>query len=594
MATEIPLILFLALCVAEVIRNRWRISALPVLDHHDRPAPERPELPITIWQTSGTPLSLATRKAVGQRMEREGWDAVDLIPASIQTEEALELLPVFTPESAHETVSRGVSAGRAVAVRSSIAGAAKPHDAVDMMVRFSELVRHAEHRTQSLIVPQLDAIDERAGQRREILRQRMGIVTTAHIIIQAVLILWMISLLFTSSYGWLGILGFHLQPMLIFGGTALRPRDRNAQLLLRLPRYIQRWWHSVRHGDARRSQIDELRQNYETLAEGQDGFFLPSASSCPICAEENLAPHVSMSDMIMFKPGRFNLDRCEGCGHVFQNPQLSPAGLSYYYRDCYDGIGESDIEQVFAAADDLYEARAAMVQGHLEPKHWLDVGTGHGHFCQSARKVWPHTRFEGLDMGSGIERGKARGWLDATHNGMLHEHAEALADRFDVVSMFHYLEHTPNPQEQINLAAGLLRPGGMLMIEVPNPDSVWGKLLGRFWLPWFQPQHLHFLSVDALGRTLERAGMRISRVDYLTAAGDMFCTAFMLIRYLAPGKDLPWRDGRPGSLRRILSALVWVVGSPLLLTAAGVDALVAQTKPARHHSNAYRVLAQRT
>jgi hypothetical protein len=159
--------------------------------------------------------------------------------------------------------------------------------------------------------------------------------------------------------------------------------------------------------------------------------------------------------------------------------------------------------------------------------------------------------------------------------------------------MFHYLEHTPDPKHQIGMATKLLRPGGMLMIEVPNPDSVWGRLLGRFWLPWFQPQHLHFLSVDALRHALEAAGLQVTKVDYLTAAGDMFCSAFMLIRWLAPGKDLPWRGRQPRAWARALNASLWLLASPLLLLAVAIDALAAFVTPARHHSNAFRVLAQR-
>lgn len=596
MFAQLALFSFLLLCVGEVIRNRFRIHRTPKLSRIDREEAAKTlhHSPITVWQFSGQLLSEPMRQAIACRMDREQWDAVDLIPVDLDVEGSLELLTVFAPEEPARTTGRAVSAGVAMAVRGDIAVSGRPDDSLAMMTRFTELGRNAEYRTARLLVPALHAATERDVRRRDVLEQRLGIVTSAHIVIQAVIIVWMIALAVVLPYGWVAVAAFHLQPLLIFGVSAWRPRDRFSHLLLRTPRYLARWWRGVRSRGRTAQRIAQLRPRYRTLLEDRESFYLPRLTACPLCDGATLVRHVTVPDMIMFKPGRFELDRCGDCGHVFQNPQLSPSGLAYYYRDCYDGIGESDIEQVFAAADKLYEARAAMVQGHLEPNDWLDVGTGHGHFCMSARKVWPKARFEGLDMGESVQRGVARGWFDRAWPGELGDHVDRLSGRFDVVSMFHYLEHTPNPQKQIDMAARLLRPGGMLMIEVPNPDSVWGRILGRFWLPWFQPQHLHFLSVDALGRTLAKAGMSIEQVDYLTAAGDLFCSAFMAVRWLAPGKDLPWRERGPGWWRRVASASIWAVCTPLLVAAAGLDAVVALLRPARSHSNAYRVLAART
>ena len=90
------------------------------------------------------------------------------------------------------------------------------------------------------------------------------------------------------------------------------------------------------------------------------------------------------TDLLQHKPGRFVLDECRACGHVFQNPQLSPAGLDFYYDQFYDGIGGELMTQLFGAPADnarrIAAVEAAAEATGTRAQRWLDVGTGHGHF----------------------------------------------------------------------------------------------------------------------------------------------------------------------------------------------------------------------
>ena len=135
---------------------------------------------------------------------------------------------------------------------------------------------------------------------------------------------------------------------------------------------------------------DERRPIYEALlAEGTDRFFEAPATNCPICNSPSIGMRLETTDLLQRKPGRFRLDECGECGHVFQNPRLSLEGLDFYYRDFYDGLGESDTDGMFAISDRAYRDRARMVARHGHPKRWLDVGGGHGHFCLIAAEELP-------------------------------------------------------------------------------------------------------------------------------------------------------------------------------------------------------------
>jgi SAM-dependent methyltransferase len=298
-----------------------------------------------------------------------------------------------------------------------------------------------------------------------------------------------------------------------------------------------------------------------------------------------------MPDRTQLKPGTFEVDRCLDCGHLFQNPRLSASGLRFYYRDFYDGLGGTGLDAVFGLSLPAYLERARAYQG-TPPRRWLDVGGGYGHFCLIARSLWPHTTFECLDMGTSVDEAVRRGWAAKGHRGLLPELAPRLAGQFDVVSLSHCLEHTPDPRAEIAAARTVLAPGGSLIIEVPDPDSVFRTLFRGFWLPYLQPQHLHLLSVSNLCRLLKEAGLEVTRVQRgeVHVPVDFFSPVFMALTRLAP-EDMPWRPSQ-GAWRRRWHDLLWGLGGPLLLAAMLLDGLVQKLAFLPHLSNAFRVVAK--
>ncbi len=127
--------------------------------------------------------------------------------------------------------------------------------------------------------------------------------------------------------------------------------------------------------------------------------------------------------------------------------------------------------------------------------------------------------------------------------------------------MSHYLEHTLDPRAELAAAHRALADGGCLLIEVSDPDYKLGRVLGKYWLPWFQPQHLHCSEPLVWHR-----GAAHQRVDF-------FFASYLLLDRIAPSGRLPWRPRR-GAL-----GSAWRVLGPLLSRA--------------RVSNTYRVLAKK-
>jgi len=346
------------------------------------------------------------------------------------------------------------------------------------------------------------------------------------------------------------------------------------------------------------------------LEGGLDRFFEPRRRSCPLCGSEDLRVALRTGDLLQGKPGRFNLERCRACDHLFQNPRLSIAGLEFYYADFYDGLGGDEIEAIFGASLAQYHQRAELVEkatkGSLDdgapgrarapsapsPTTWLDVGGGHGHFCRIAKEHMPGTRFEALDLSDAIEDAERRGWVDRGYKGLFPEKADELRDHYDVVSMSHYLEHTREPEAEIEAAAKVLTEGGHLMIELPDPECGLRRLFGRLWLPFFQPQHQHLLSTANLEKLLRAHGF--APVTWHRGEAhqriDFFAAVFLTVHWIAPKADVPWRP--PSAARRLLRRVAFACAMPALMLSPLLDHGLAGLLARPGWSNTYRVLAR--
>jgi SAM-dependent methyltransferase len=337
------------------------------------------------------------------------------------------------------------------------------------------------------------------------------------------------------------------------------------------------------------------RAYYEReIAAGVERFLGQRRRTCPWCGSGRLGRRVVLPDLVQRKPGRFRFDVCRACGHVFQNPCPTPDGLDFYYRDFYDGLGASTTETMFSWQTEFYESRARAVAPFLTPSHWLDIGAGYGHFAHAAREIWPDTTFDGLDQGTALAVGHARGWLDNIHQGQLVDLATDLTGRYDVVSMFHYLEHLTEPRAQLDLAAQLLAPGAYLMVEVPDPEFRLGRVLGPLWTPCHTLQHLHLIPLRNLLGALTERGLVPVRVQRREAHMpiDLTCAVLALGWLAGPDPRLPWRPV-PSSADRLRHRQVQRMFPPAVRVAYGADKRLARLIRAAGTGNVYRVLARR-
>lgn len=592
--------LLAALIVLDALRGRKKLAALPVVT---TPTEEPTDSEYALLRAEGAELADSARSAACAFAHATGADAVALIAPDTPANPAMTVVQITDPEQVRlDRLTRIKIVGSVLLVRREIlerAGLKEGSLSTEQLRQAAAKVRrYAEGPFEYAITPGVKAPGGNPFARWQTFKglfgEAAGIVVLISIAFLA--LLWTGSWLFPAAGG-AALAAFHLQPLLTFAGGPLKPRHLLAVTLLRSPWAL--WEALLLIADSldsseRAAQVRALRPVYEKFyADNGERFFEAPREDCPVCSSSNLEARLVTSDLFQNKPGRFRLDRCRDCGHIFQNPRLAPAGLDYYYRDFYDGLGRESAEAFFSLGVKNQKNQVETVLRHCRPARWLDVGGGHGHLCQVAKRALPETRFQALDVSDSIEEAERAGWIEKGHRGFFPAVAPEMEDQFDLVSMFHYLEHTLDQRAELAAAYQAVAPGGHLVIEVPNPESAYSRWLGKYWLPWFQPQHLHLIHRANLERLLREVGFE--PVESAPVAGSektgLLFAAVMLTHHLGPEPDAPWR--RPASaLRRLRYYAVQAVSPLLMVLGLLADRMITVVFPAAKLANAYRVTAK--
>jgi SAM-dependent methyltransferase len=337
------------------------------------------------------------------------------------------------------------------------------------------------------------------------------------------------------------------------------------------------------------------------VARGIEQFLGPRRESCPWCGSGRLRTRVRTPDLLRHRPGHFTVDGCRDCGHAFQNPPLSTEGLAFHHRD----LAESPLEAgesapwpgLARATRRRHRAAARAMLPYGEPESWLDVGTGYGHFPAAAREFFPYTSFDGLDTTGRVEWARAEGRVEEGHRGHLTDpHVVArLRARYDVVSMLHHLPRVPGPRAELRAALAVLRPGGRLLLELPDPGCLFARLLGRWWVPYDQPRQLHLPTVRNLTAELAARGCEVLAVDrtWSHVPGDLTAALTLALSRAAPAPDTPWRPAPPSPPARTVRRAVLGAGAPLVAAGAAVDHALAPALRHTRFANTFRIVAQR-
>ncbi len=208
-------------------------------------------------------------------------------------------------------------------------------------------------------------------------------------------------------------------------------------------------------------------------------------------------------------------------------PQPTPENLGKYYES-EDYISHTDSKRsLFERAYQLVKTYTLKRKVHLidsvgNKGSLLDIGAGTGDFLISAkRNGW---KVHGSEPGTNASKKAASKGLS------LQSTTEGFADNtFDVITMWHVLEHVPDPKAQISELKRLLKPDGVAVIAVPNFRSADAAHYSEYWAAYDVPRHLFHYSKKSIEMLFSE--QQISLIKVLPMPFDAFYVSLLSEKY---------------------------------------------------------------
>jgi SAM-dependent methyltransferase len=216
--------------------------------------------------------------------------------------------------------------------------------------------------------------------------------------------------------------------------------------------------------------------------------------------------------------------RCRSCNLVYVNPRPTEDALRAYYAlpDLLDHKSWSSYRRHTAR-----QLGALWGERFRDVQRWrsgagtrlFDLGAGYGDFLHvAARAGWVTT---GLEFSPAVARVAQEQYGIALHVGAL-ETVDLAPDSLDVVSLWHVLEHMPDPRATLARLRQLLQPEGILVIEVPN---IAFAVRRSYEYPLSATLHLYHFSNTTLSRTVHGAGFTVLECD--NGNTGQLCTSWL-------------------------------------------------------------------
>lgn len=280
-------------------------------------------------------------------------------------------------------------------------------------------------------------------------------------------------------------------------------------------------------------------------------------------------------DVATPEDGPYRVAQCDRCSVHALLPQPDDAALARAYAGAYYGSDRRKFVGPVARVIGWFQGQRARRVRSLVPAggRVLDVGCGNGAFAialaeagytidatelsaQSAARVPAHSRV-------------------TVHVGDLMT-LDLPEQTFDAITIWHVLEHVRDPHATLARAAALLKPGGLLLMEVPNHASWQARAFKADWLHLDPPRHLFGFTPQSLATLCVQTGFRVERISTLSLEQGPFGVVQSILNRFGLPRDRAYEQLK-GTART--SALIKAMDIAMLaiLTPIGVAASLLET-----------------
>jgi len=214
---------------------------------------------------------------------------------------------------------------------------------------------------------------------------------------------------------------------------------------------------------------------------------------CLICKSKDISNKYIIKDHSI-SGETFNVSICNKCQFLFTNPRPTLRNINKYYESeeyiSHTNKTVNPIQLIYKIVR-FYtmKSKIGLVKSLTKNRRLFDFGCGTGTFLKACKK-------SGFTI-SGFEPNKGANQIASLEtNSTIFENLSDVPseERFDVITLWHVLEHVHELNETIKLLFDILKPGGHLIFALPNPNSFDAKHYKEYWAGYDVPRHLYHFS----------------------------------------------------------------------------------------------------
>jgi 2-polyprenyl-3-methyl-5-hydroxy-6-metoxy-1,4-benzoquinol methylase len=235
-------------------------------------------------------------------------------------------------------------------------------------------------------------------------------------------------------------------------------------------------------------------------------------SNCPVCNSVQFSPFLECKDNTVSRE-TFQIVACNSCGFKFTNPRPEIEDLGKYYKS-EDYVSHSNTNKGFI--NSTYQSvrkytllkKLQLISKYYKTGKILDIGCGTGEFLNTCKNAkWQTMGIEPDD--DAREMAIKNYGLDVRKESEL---STLENESFDIISMWHVLEHVPNLNERVEELKRLIKPRGIIIIAVPNCNSLDAKIYKENWAACDVPRHLYHFTPKDIETLFRNHGLKMFRI----------------------------------------------------------------------------------
>ena len=250
---------------------------------------------------------------------------------------------------------------------------------------------------------------------------------------------------------------------------------------------------------------------------------------CPWCDSEKTQIHLWVKDLFLTQEP-FEIHECMKCGLLFTEPRPKPEEIGKYYesKEYY-----SHQENKIGFIPKLYESvkkvnlrhkRKLATEG-MKAGTLLEIGCGVGDFLhEMEQNGWNCTGIEPSKEAKAIAKNRVKAkLLDPNEIVTLED------ESFDLITLWHVLEHIDNLKEEVMHLQRLLKKGGRLVLALPNFKSADAEFYKEYWAAYDVPRHLNHFCRESINNIFKTTKLKLKKTDKLV--WDAYYISYMSEKY---------------------------------------------------------------